>query len=492
MKAVIKFALQVLYNVGFMTFFFLTGPFFLFQLWRRGKLLPQFGQRFGFYSKEVRERLTRGADLWIHAVSVGEVKLARVLIGRLREMQPELRIVISTTTGTGFTLAKARLEDERTSVIYNPIDFLWSVVHAFKLIRPKRLILIESEIWPNYLWCAKRRHIPIYLVNARLSDRSEERYRRMRWLVRPLLQEIDLVFAQDATDVARLAQAGFAPETIFDLGSLKYDVAALDTTTEKDISAWWDRAGWNGEQTILLGGSTHPGEEEVLVRIFRELREEWPNLRLVLAPRHAERGAAIREMCDRMGLRAVTRTQLAAATAPLGNGSNPEVLVLNSTGELSSLYKRVTLAFVGKSLRGQGGQNFIEAAPVGVPIVVGPNMQNFKVITREFINRQAIVQVTDEFELANTLHALLSSPQTRRELGERARSTFEANLGAAQRTAEVIRGSWSDGAKNEAAISPAEATASTPAPAAADQRRECAERPRTAEGTSSKDASSEA
>ena len=155
MKALLKFTLQVLYNVGFMTFFLITGPFFLFRLWRRGKLLPQFGQRFGFYSKEVRERLAPGADLWIHAVSVGEVKLARVLIRCLREMRPDLRVVVSTTTGTGFTLAKQQLEDAQTSVIYNPIDFLWSVVHAFKFIRPKRLILIESEIWPNYLWCAK-------------------------------------------------------------------------------------------------------------------------------------------------------------------------------------------------------------------------------------------------------------------------------------------------------------------------------------------------
>lgn len=438
MKAVLKFFLQVAYNVGFMTFFFITGPFFLWRLWRRGKLLPQFGQRFGLYSKDVRERLAPGADLWIHAVSVGEVKLARILIGRLREMRPDLRVVVSTTTGTGFTLAKTRLEDTQTSVIYNPIDFLWSVVHAFKLIQPRRLILIESEIWPNYLWCAKRRHIPVYLVNTRLSDRSEERYRRLRWLVRPVLQEIDLVFAQDATDVSRLSLAGFAPETIFDLGSLKYDVAALDTNTEQDISAWWDRAGWGTDQTILLGGSTHPGEEEVLARIYRELREEWPKLRLVLAPRHAERGAAIRDMCDRMGLRAVTRTQLAAATTPLDNGSSPDVLVVNSTGELSSLYKRVTLAFVGKSLRGQGGQNFIEAAAAGTPIVVGPNMQNFKVITREFIDQHAIVQVTDEFELANCLHALFASDQTRKELGDRARATFEANLGAARRTAEVI------------------------------------------------------
>jgi 3-deoxy-D-manno-octulosonic-acid transferase len=268
-------------------------------------------------------------------------------------------------------------------------------------------------------------------------------------VVRPLLQEIDLVFAQDQTDVSRLTQAGFAPETIFDLGSLKYDVAALDTAAEKDISAWWDRTGWIGEQTILLGGSTHPGEEEVLVRIYRELREEWPNLRLVLAPRHAERGAAIRDMCDRTGLRAVTRTQLAAATASLGNGSTPDVLVINSTGELSSLYKRATLAFVGKSLRGQGGQNFIEAAAAGTPIVVGPNMQNFKVITREFINQQAIVQVTDEFELANCLHGLFASDEIRRELGDRARATFKANLGAAQRTAQVIVRSLANAKKEE-------------------------------------------
>jgi 3-deoxy-D-manno-octulosonic-acid transferase len=260
----------------------------------------------------------------------------------------------------------------------------------------------------------------------------------LRKLVRPLLHEIDLVFAQDATDVARLAQAGFAPESIFNLGSLKYDVAALDTAAEKDISAWWDRTGWAGAETVLLGGSTHPGEEEVLARSYRQLREEWPQLRLVLAPRHAERGPAIRDMCDRLGLRAVTRMELAAADRPMANGSTPDVVVVNSTGELSSLYKRATLAFVGKSLRGHGGQNFIEAAPGGTPIVIGPNMQNFKVITREFINRQAVIQVTDEFELANCLHALFASDEIRRELGARAKAAFEANLGAAQRTAKVI------------------------------------------------------
>jgi 3-deoxy-D-manno-octulosonic-acid transferase len=438
MKAVLKFLLQVFYNVGFITFFGITGTFFLWRLWRRGKLLPQFGQRFGIYAKAVQAKLAPGCDLWIHAVSVGEVTLALVLLRRMREIRPDLRVVVSTTTATGFAMAKAQLENDQTAVIYNPIDFLWSVVDAFNTIRPRRLILIESEIWPNYLWCARRRQIPVYLVNARLSHRTERRYRRLRWLLRPLLQEIDLVFAQDPTDVTRLIQTGFAPEAVFNLGSMKYDVAALGTSADIDISSWWDRAGWRSDQPVLLGGSTHPGEEEVLARIYLQLRERRPDLRLVLAPRHAERGGAISDLCDRMGLRTTTRSRLANATGPLANGNSPEVLVVNSTGELRSLYKRATLAFVGKSLRGQGGQNFIEAAPVGTPIIVGPNMQNFEVATREFLSRQAIIQVSDEFELARMLENLFDSDAARKELGRRARETFEANLHAARRTAKVI------------------------------------------------------
>jgi 3-deoxy-D-manno-octulosonic-acid transferase len=438
MKALLRFLIQVAYNVGFVTFFAVTGPFFLWRLWRRGKLLPQFGQRFGLYARDVRRKLAPGADLWIHAVSVGEVALARVLLREMRELRPALRTVITTTTATGFQVAQTQLEDDLTAVLYNPIDFLGSVIAAFNLIRPRRLLLIESEIWPNYLWCAGRRDIPVYLVNARLSRRTEERYRRLGRIVQPVLREIGLVFAQDATDVIRLGRAGFAPESIFNLGSLKYDVAGLGLSSETDISRWWDRAGWDAKTWILLGASTHPGEEEVLARLYLTLREKWPRLRLVLAPRHAERGLAVRDQCDRLGLRTVTRNQLAAATAPLGNGHSPEVLVVNSTGELRALYQRATLSFVGKSLRGQGGQNFIEAAPSGAPILVGPNTQNFEVITREFLRRDALLQVSDEFELGRALEKLFASDQARQELGGRARDTFAANLGAARRTAHVI------------------------------------------------------
>lgn len=438
MKAAVSFLVQVIYNLTFVAFFVVASPYFAFRLWRRGRLLPQFGQRFGLYSPEVRARLR--SDLWIHAVSVGEANIALVLIRRLRELQPNLRIVVSTTTATGFNVAQSQLADAHTTVIYNPIDFLGSVASAFNAIQPRRLLLIESEIWPNYLWCARRRGISVYLVNARLSQRSEERYRRMRWLLEPLLREIALVFAQDAVDVVRLTQAGFAPESIFNLGSLKYDVAAIESHDEKDVSAWWNRAGWDEHALVLLGGSTHPGEEEVLARIYLGLREKYPQLRLLLTPRHAERGPSIRDTCRQLGLTAVLRTELAAATEPLANGSRPDVVIVNSTGELRALYRRADIAFVGKSLRGNGGQNFLEAAIVGLPIVVGPNMQNFTVITREFVQQQAIIQVSDEFELARTIGDLLESKSARRELGERTRATFQAKLDARHtlRTAAAI------------------------------------------------------
>lgn len=438
MKTFLKFLLQLGYNVAITSFFFLAGPFLLWKLWRRGKLLPQFGQRFGLYDREVRQRLKGGVDLWIHAVSVGEIMIALVIIRSLRKKNPAMRIAVTTTTATGFAVAKKQLEDASTFVLYNPFDLLWCVISAFTLLRPRRLILVESEIWPNYLWCAHRRHTPVYLVNARLSHRTEERYRRNTWLMRPLLRHLSLVMAQDPIDVARLTRAGFPAEAVFNAGSLKYDVAALETQAETDISAWWNRTGWNGEQAILLGGSTHPGEELVLAQIYRELREQWPHLRLALAPRHAERGASIKELCQSFGFQTVTRSELANGTEPLTNGHAPDVLVIDSTGELRSLYKRATLVFVGKSLRGRGGQNFIEAARDGIPVVVGPNMQNFEVATREFLAEEAIVQVNDEFELSQRLRELVRSPEARRVLGERAKATFQANLHAGDRTAEII------------------------------------------------------
>lgn len=428
---------QVGYNVLFFTVFLVTWPYFTWRMLKRGHLWSDFGPRLGLYSKEQRRRLAGGVDLWIHAVSVGEVMLASVLLRQMRELRPELKVTLTTTTQTGYRMAK-KLEDERTIVLYNPTDFLWGVISAFETIRPKVLVLIESEIWANYIWCAKRRGVPVCLVNTRLSPRTEARYRKLRWFCRPVLREIDLVFAQHPSDVEKLVGAGFAPEAIFPVGSLKYEVADLPEMNGTPVSSWWSDLGWDKpENLVFLGGSTHNGEEEIAARIYRDLLAEHPGLRLVLAPRHAERGGQVREICNRLGLSAVLRTEL---SGPLRGGQTPQVLVLNTTGELRAVYGKADIVFIGKSLRSKGGQNFIEAARVGVPVLVGPNMQNFSNLTIEFLSRGGMIQVLDEFELAQRLRELVADTAKRTELGQRAHAIFASNLGAGKASAKIISG----------------------------------------------------
>ncbi len=427
------FLRQLGYNVLFFFGFLLTGPYYAWRLWRRGKLWHMSGQRLGFYPQKIKDRIGSGVDLWIHAVSVGEAMMAVVLIKELRAQRPEIKVVLSTTTSTGRKVAET-IKDERTIVLYNPTDFLWAVSRVFEMIRPKLLILVEAEIWPNYIWCAKRREIPVYLINARLSKRTEGRYRKFAFFCKPVLQLVDLVFAQDESDVSRLEGAGFSPESIFVSGSLKYDVAE-DSYSEAPIETWWSHIGWNPTDLILLAGSTHSGEEEVLGRVFKNLKVEFPHLKLLLAPRHAERGESVQGEMNTLGLKSVLRGSL---TQALHNGSVPEVLILNSTGELKSVYAKATVVFVGKSLLSKGGQNFIEAARVGVPIVVGPHMQNFENITQHFREQGGILQIQSERELETQIRTLLQEIDHRTALGEQGRKLYLENLGAAKRTARAI------------------------------------------------------
>lgn len=427
------FARQVAYNVLFFFGFLLTGPYYAWRLWRRGKLWHMCGQRLGFYPQKIKDRLAGGVDLWIHAVSVGEAMMAIVLIKRLRMQNPRLKVALSTTTSTGRKVAET-IKDEQTIILYNPTDFLWGVSRVFDMIQPKILVLVEAEIWPNYLWCAKRREIPIYLINARLSRRTESRYRRFSFFCKPILQLVDLIFAQDEKDISRLEGVGFSPEKIFSVGSLKYDVAE-DAHSEVAIDEWWKNTGWSPEDQVLLAGSTHAGEELLFAHMVKNLKKQFPNIRLLIAPRHAERGSSISSEVSSTGLKTILRSDL---TRPLHNGSVPDVLVLNTTGELKSVYSRATVVFVGKSLLSKGGQNFIEAARSGVPILVGPHMQNFENQTHHFRERGGIIQVDDAEALEKEITRLLKDPESRIQLGEKGRELYQKNLGAAKTTANAI------------------------------------------------------
>lgn len=422
---------RLVYNTLFLIFFSLTWPYFLWRMKRRGNFLPFFHERFGRYTPEVETKIQNMQNpLWIHAVSVGEMMIAKVLVKEIRKIHPQQAIVITVTTQTGRQVGKP-LVDDQTEVLYTPIDFFPITQRAFNLISPKTLVLVENEIWPNMVWEAGKRKIPICTVNARLSPRSWKRYRLFRNFVKPVLKKISWIGIQHEEDRERFAQAGFQPHKLFTIGSLKFDVAELSSHNANLAESIRKVLGWKENDSILFAGSTHPGEEKLIVNIYNKLKKDNASLKLVLAPRHVERSNDVLEECN--GLNIVRRSQIGESVP-----EQPEALLLDTTGELRSLYSMGTIIFMGKSLLGKGGQNFVEAARFGRPIVVGPHMQNFSILTSIFKKDNGLLQVEDEEELEKKLKQLLKNNSQRSELGKNAADIFQKNLGAGRASAKMI------------------------------------------------------
>ena len=425
--------LKIGYNLLFSAGFALTWPYLTYLIWRRQPFWERLGERLGHYPKEIKDWLKcPQRPVWIHAVSVGEVLLARVLIRELRVRRPQLRILLTMGTPTGRRVAEPLL-DEQTQIVYVPTDFYYSMMRAFRRIRPSVLILIENEIWPNMLWRARKMKIPVCLVNSRLSRRNRRLFRLARTFVRPVLQLFDWIGVQSPEDMKRFAIAGFPAERLHLMGSMKYDVANLASDEPGKGREVRKQAGWNQGQVVLLGGSTHPGEERVLAEITKELRKKFPELRLMLVPRHVERTGGILGELGEIGLKVVRRSQI----EELG-GSDPDLLLVDTTGELRDLYATADLVFIGKTLTGTGGQNFLEPARYGRPIVAGPHMENFMALRREFESEGAIRVAGTREELARELERLLANRKGREDLGRQAEKCFREHLGAGGRYAEVL------------------------------------------------------
>ncbi|MBM4455031.1 MAG: 3-deoxy-D-manno-octulosonic acid transferase [Verrucomicrobia bacterium] len=425
--------LKIGYNLLFTAGFALTWPYFTYLIWRRQPFWERLGERLGHYPREVKEWLQQpDRPVWIHAVSVGEVLLARVLVRELRRLRPQLRVFLTVGTPTGRRMAGPLLDD-KTSVVYVPTDFYYSMMRAFRRVNPQALILVENEIWPNMLWRAKKMGIPVCLVNSRLSRRNRRLFRAARTFVRPVLQAFDWIGVQSQEDLGRFAIAGFPEQRLHLMGSMKYDVADLVSDNPGkggELRTW---AGWNQGQVVLLGGSTHPGEEQVLADLLRKLKPKHPKLRLMLVPRHVERKGEILQQCSSRGLKVGLRSRLEE-----GKGSDPDILLVDSTGELRDLYPACELVFIGKTLTGTGGQNFLEAARHGRAIVAGPHMENFQSLRREFLQDEAMVISPDPAGLEADLDRLLTSTAEREELGRRAQACFRKHLGAGARHVESI------------------------------------------------------
>lgn len=423
----IRLLYNLLYPLGLL--FFLPGQ--ISKLLRRGNYRHKFGQRFGFYDSAVRARLASRRCTWIHAVSVGEVAIALKLCSKLRQLDPEFFCVLTTTTTTGFHVATSEAGEEM-EVLYSPLDF-WPIMRrAFALIRPVRIVLVEAEVWPNLAAEARRRQLPLVLVNARLSKRSEARFNRFRFFIKPTFRCLDAVCVQELEDVERWLALGVSRERIHHVGSIKYDPA--DVRLNPDLPLEILRTfGIDRDSPILFGGSTHRGEEEILGEIFQRLRTDFPAFRLIIAPRHVERVDEIRTQLQRLGVNVCLRSESGGQCA-----EPPDCLLLDTTGELQHWYAVATIVFVGKSLTARGGQNPVEPIFAGKPVLFGPHMENFSALAHALVANEAAVQVRDPNSLQQQIAWLLRDREAALRLVANAQAVLARHNGATARTAQLV------------------------------------------------------
>jgi len=426
----------VLYNLLFALAYPFLLPGFIARMLRRGGYAARMGDRFALYPDGVRAALVagRGRLVWIHAVSVGEVQVAGQLMREWRKAEPDVSFCFSTTSSTGWRTAEREVTD-RDILIYNPLDFPNFVKSALLTAMPRAIVLTESEIWPNFIRQAKKMGVPVFLVNARVSDRSAPRYRAARWFFRDVLSSFARIFAQSDLDAERLLAAGAPRDVVEVTGSFKFDVARRNPEKERELREWI------GPGRILLGGSTWPGEDKALLKIYSDIvkgdGEQPSDLKLVIAPRHFEKADAVEENIRSAGFGCVRRSRGDANPAISGHGNPNPVFLADTTGELMGLYGIADAVFVGKSLCAHGSQNMIEPCLCGKPTAVGPYTENFRPVMSDLLAADAIVQVEDERGLGEFLAKALKDDGG---LGTRAAAAVERRCGVVPRCIAAMRG----------------------------------------------------
>jgi 3-deoxy-D-manno-octulosonic-acid transferase len=404
-------------------------PLIVWQAIRTGKYREGFREKFlGL----VPRRDAVAPRVWIHAVSVGEVNLIATLLRELRAAHPTWDFVVSTTSRTGFELAGKKYGD--LSVFYCPLDFSWAVRTAMRRIRPTMLVLAELELWPNLIAAAKESGAHVAIVNGRLSDHSFPGYRRIRPIVAYMLQQIDLIAAQNGESAQRFRALGAPTERVHVAGSLKYDGAQTDRMNLRTTSLR-QLAGIADDDIVFLAGSTQEPEEQYAIEIFKRLAPQHPRLRLFLVPRHPERFEEVAKLLDASGLTWQRRSQLTASSSFLAPRS---ALLIDTVGELGAWWGTASIAFVGGSFGPRGGQNMIEPAAYGAAVSFGPNTRNFRDIVTSLLAANAAVVVNDRDELEAFVRRCLEDPQFASNLGARAKSLVQSQLGATARTLKLL------------------------------------------------------
>lgn len=427
-----------LYNI----LFFIAGlfllPHFYLKMKRRGGYKANFKNRFGRYTPEQLKNIGEGGAILIHAVSVGEVGVAFQFMASMREVNPNQRFVISTTSSTGWKEAEKRLT-EKDILIYNALDLPIFVNRELDRIKPSAFITVETEIWPNLIRACARRSIPMFIVNGRISDKTAPTYRKLRFWFGPVLRLFKLILVQSDLDASRFISAGANPETIQVTGSFKFDVAKRNEVKEAMWKELLEKSAFNAPQMILLGASTWDGEEALLLDTYKALSQKYPNLRLILVPRHFERREVVEKEISARGLNSVRKSDLDSGAYKVKPLTDRDVILADTTGEIMGLFPFAAVTVVGRTFRSQGGQNMIEPCLVGVPTIVGPETQNFRPVMADLLASKAIIQLSKDEELIPELDRLLGDETARKELGTTASNAVLARRGVVNHCVNAVR-----------------------------------------------------
>jgi 3-deoxy-D-manno-octulosonic-acid transferase len=414
-------------------------------------LLPRFvydAFRHGKYVAGLRERMgrlpaieTHGRPvIWLHCVSVGEAQAARPLARAILDKFPSHSLVVSTTTLTGQRIARDAFRDDAAAVIYFPFDLSWAVRRSLRSVNPSVVLIMETELWPNFLRECRKRRVPTAIVNGRLSERSFRRYRMIRRFTKRIVNNLSLALMQTDADAERIRALGLAPERVFVSGNVKFDVGE-DKGQQALTVELRERFHFNDERHLIVAASTHSPEERIILEAFKRLRSTQGNgkVRLLIAPRHPERFPEVASLLESSGMAWSRRSD-----ARSENDSASDVILLDSIGELRAVYTLASIVFVGGSLAQKGGHNVLEPAAVGACTVTGAHTFNFAAIVKAFLEADALIQLPALAEsdapsaLADVLHELLGNDERRRVIGENARAVLELNRGATARTIKLL------------------------------------------------------
>lgn len=419
--------LMLVYSTLLLLVLVLGSPFWLLRMGVSGRYRAGLSGRLGRVPADLREAVRGREVVWLHAVSVGEVMAAVEVVKGLAKLRPGLVVAVSTTTQTGQELARKRLAG--TPVFYLPLDFRYAVRRYLKVLRPRLLVLMESELWPNLLRECGGAGVPVAVVNARVSDRSYPRYMRLRRMWRPLLARVSMFLAQGEETAERLLAIGVDGERVRVVGNLKYDVRAV---AEGEMAGRL-RARLPDGAKVVVCGSTLEGEEELLLAAWRAVLAAAPEALMVLAPRHPERFGRVVEMVRGTGLGGLR----ASAMGEIQRLEPGCVVVLDTIGDLPAVYSLAAVAFVGGSLVAAGGHNPLEPARFGVPVVIGSNFNNFREVVERMRAMDGIRVVSPE-QMPAMLRNLLRDEAGAAALGERGRAVFAEQAGATERTVQEL------------------------------------------------------